>query len=322
METKQKGIPNYKEGERVNDLFVVRFKKPPRQTKNNKWFFELKLQDGDGDIMFKYWGSKNHEDVTQIYDSIKPDDVVKILNGRVDLYMGKLYFSISKESGTIKVLKTGEFNPGDFLKLSKKDPEKMFSEVSDLLMSITESDLKKVARAFLTDESFVKAFKMAPGAMYRHHGWIHGLLEHTLNLMKICEVISKRLGLNRDLLLIGAFLHDLGKIREFEVTSQIKVSEEGNLLGHIVMGVEMISQKLKDLDISKITKNKILHLVVSHHGKLEYGSPKTPMFPEALALHKIDELDSGVTEMKNLLNDANTEDSFTYNKNYGNIYLK
>ncbi len=322
MEHKLKGIPEYKNGDMVNDLFVVRFKKPPRKTKTGKWFFELKLQDSKGEIMLKYWGSHDKEKTDRVYESIKEDSVIKIVKGKVSSYNQKLDFSVNEDTGKIIVLETGEFDPKEFIRYSKEDPEKLFSRIQELLNSIKDPDLKKIRDVFLNDNSFIEKFKTSPGAMYRHHGWMHGLMEHTWNVMDICNKVSDNFNLDRDLLLMGAFLHDIGKIQEFDVTLQIKVSDRGNLLGHLPIGLEMFVKKTSGLDISNLTRDKIMHMMISHHGKLEYGSPKPPMFPEAFVLHKIDDLDSGLAGMQDLIENANTEDNFVYNKNYGNIYLK
>jgi 3'-5' exoribonuclease len=142
-------------------------------------------------------------------------------------------------------------------------------------------------------------------------------------VINICnDITNYHTDLNRDLLLVGALLHDIGKIEEFETTTLIKVSDKGNLLGHITLGTQMLTRKLDSLSISEITKQKLLHMLVSHHGQPEFGSPKAPCFPEALLLAKVDELDAFITQMRAHKGDASTEDSFTYSKDFGNIYLK
>ena len=323
MEKKFKQIPEYKEGEAVNDLFVVRFKKPIRQTRNGKHFFELKLQDALGDTMLKFWGTQNRETIQLLYDSIKPDNVIKVINGRINIYRNNIEISVSEDVGTIKVVKKGEYNIKDFIRKSERDPDEMMEELQNIISTIKNPELKPVIDSFFDDEKFAKEFKLAPAAMYKHHGWVSGLLEHTLTVTKICDDISKHHPkLDRDLLLTGAIFHDIGKIEEFEVSTLIKVTDKGNLLGHITMGIQMLTEKIKPLNVSDITKQKLLHMLISHHGSKEYGSPKEPSFPEALVLSKVDELDAFVTQMTDHKESSVTEDSFMYSKDFGNIFLK
>lgn len=323
MEAKIKQLTEYTEGELVNDIFVVRFKKPIRQTKTGKYFFELKIQDALGDTMLKFWGTQSKETIEMLYKSIKPDCVIKVINGRTNVYRDRMEVSVSEDMGTIKILKKGEYDIKDFIRVSENDPEEMMKELKEIIDSIKDPEYRKIIDVFFNDEKFVKDFKSSPAAMYKHHGWVHGLLEHTLTVAKICNDVAKHhKKINRDLLLTGAILHDMGKIDEFEVTSLIKVTDKGNLLGHISMGVQMLTRKLDGLDISENNKQKIIHMMISHHGLEEYGSPKKPSFPEALILAKADELDAFINQMIEFKENAKTEDSFVYSKDFGNIYLK
>jgi 3'-5' exoribonuclease len=323
VEKKSRQIPDYKPGDVVNDLFVVRFKKPVRSAKNGKYFFELKLQDAGGDIMFKFWGSENEQAVQALYDSILSDSVIKVVNGMVGFFNDKTDMSVNEGEGKITVLKKGEYDIKDFIKISDEDPEVMLKELKTITGTVKDKELKAVINIFFNDVEFVEKFKLSPAAMYKHHGWVSGLLEHTLTVVKICDDISKyHPKLNRDLLITGAFLHDIGKIEEFETTTQIKVSDKGNMLGHISLGIQMLTKRFESLKISDITKQKLLHMLISHHGHKEFGSPKEPCFPEALLLYKVDEIDAYITQMTDYKDDANTEDSFVYSKDFGNIYLK
>jgi 3'-5' exoribonuclease len=323
MERKVKQIPQYREGEVVNDLFVVRFKKPIRKTRGGKYFFELKLQDALGDTMLKFWGTESKESIQFLYDSIKPDSVIKVINGRINYYKEKIEISVSEDVGTVRVLKQEDYNIKDFIRISHRDPDEMMGELIEIINTIKNGELKAVIDAFLKDEEFVKRFKTAPAAMYKHHGWVSGLLEHTLTITKICDDITKHHPkLDRDLLLTGALFHDIGKIEEFEVTTLIKVTDKGNLLGHITMGIQMLTRRLDKLNVSDMIKQKLLHMMISHHGSAANGSPKNPSFPEALLLSKVDELDAFVTQMTEHKETATTEDSFIYSKDFGNIFLK
>lgn len=323
MEIKNRQLPEYAPGDTVNDIFVVRFKKPVRMTKTGKYFFELKLQDAKGEIMFKFWGNENKETVEELYNSIRQDSVIKVVNGKVGMFNDVMDISVDRSEGKVMPLNEGEYNINDFIASSEKNPDAMMKELSCMMETIRDPDMKTVLDSFFKDENFVQRFKYSPAAMYRHHGWTSGLLEHTLTVVKICDDISRHHPkLDRDLLLAGAALHDIGKIEEFETTTQIKVSDKGNLLGHIPLGIQMLTRKLDLLDVPGLLKDKLMHMIISHHGKLEFGSPKTPGFPEAMVLNKADELDAFTTDIMTQKENAKTEDSFVFSKGYGNIYLK
>lgn len=320
---KNKNIPEYKKGEKVNDLFVVRFKKPVRETSQGKYWFALKLQDAEGDTMLKYWGDKNKEEVQELYNTIQKDSIIQVKKGEVSEYKGKKQISVNKGQGTIKTVPRNKIKISDFIQTSEKDLDEMKDKLENLISLIQDPDLKKIVNAFFEDKEFKEKFVNSPAAMYHHHGWVHGLLEHTLTVTEIAvDVCKHHEELNKDLLITGGLLHDIGKIKEFETTTQIKVSDQGNLLGHIVMGVQMATKKMNGLNVPQELKDKVLHIIISHHNAREHGSPKTPSFPEALVIAKADEIDALTTEMIHLKETAETEDSFRYSKHYGNIYLK
>ncbi len=317
---KKKQINELKANEQVSDIFVVRFKKPVEKTKNGKYYFTLKIQDAVGDMMLKYWGNENQKGVEDVFNSIKSDDVI-LVEGTVSEFNGKLDLSIN--DGKLKVLKPEEYELKDFIRTSEKDTEVMFAELKKHVESVQNPELKQILDTFFNDKDFVEKFKKSPAAMQKHHNWVSGLMEHTLNLINICLDITKYHPLDKDLLITGAILHDIGKLEEFETTTQIKVTDKGNLLGHITIGVQMLTRKLDTLDISQETKTKVIHMLISHHGKLEYGSPKIPSFPEALILSKVDELDAFIAQMIDRKKNANTQDSFIYDRDFEtNIYLK
>jgi len=317
---KEKGISQLKENDSFGDIFVVRFKKPVLETRKGTYYFGLKVQDAFGEIMLKYWGKSDRQAVEKVYESIEPDSAV-YAEGNVSEYNGNLELSVN--DGKLKPLKQGEFDLDGLIRKSDRDTDEMYAELEKLIASVKDSELKKTLDAFFSDAKFVERFKFSPAAMYKHHGWLSGLLEHTLNVVNTCCDVSKHHKLDRDLLIAGAVLHDIGKIEEFETTSLIKVTDKGNLLGHIAIGVQMLSAKLGGLGISDNTKNKLLHIVVSHHGRLEFGSPKLPAFPEALVIAKADEIDAFTSQMVAYKENASTEDNFIYSKDFGaNIYLK
>jgi len=320
MYEKQKSLKDLKANEEVKDIFAVRFKKSIETTRNGSYYFTLKVQDALGEMMLKYWGGENQEKVKEIFDSIKVDSIIYI-EGTVKEFNGKLDLNVNE--GGLKTLKQGEYDLTEFIRTTEKDPDEMLNEIKKSIDSVQNEELKKLLNAFFEDKQFIEKFKSSPAAMYKHHGWIGGLLEHTLSVLKICCDLAKYHKLDKDLLIAGAILHDIGKTQEFETTSLIKVTDKGNLLGHITLGVQMLSEKIEKIDISEITKNKLFHILISHHGKKEYGCPKLPSFPEALIIAKADELDAFTIQMIDFKENSSTEDSFMYSKDFEtNIYLK
>ncbi len=324
MFRKKKGVIDYKQGDLVDDIFVVRFKKPVSEAKNGKYWFSLRLQDATGPIMLKYWGSENEEEVKRLYDSIPETDVVVRVVGVVSEYQGKLEISVDSENGgSIQVLNNGEFDVRDFIRVSKRNPDEMMKELNEIINSIKNEDIKKLVNTFFGDPNFVRRFKYSPGAMYKHHGWLHGLLEHTLTVTKIAIDAAKNYPeVDRDLVIAGAILHDIGKVEEIEYGLTIKVSDYGNLIGHITIGAMMAANRFKDIDAPEELKQKLVHIIISHHSIPSFGSPKSPEFPEAMIVAKADDMDAQVTRMIELIENAKTEDSFIYDKGLGNVYLK
>jgi 3'-5' exoribonuclease len=174
------------------------------------------------------------------------------------------------------------------------------------------------------DKKFVDEFKKAPAAMYMHHACTGGLVEHTWGILKLCEVEAEiHPSLDEDLLITGAILHDIGKIHEFQVTTNIKITEKGMLLGHVGLALEMVTEKIAKIhDFPEILKNKVLHMIISHHGEKEYGTMIEPAFPEAAAVYLADNYDAKITQYIRTKKDVNTEDFRTYSKTLGSLYLK
>ena len=312
-------VRTLKADERVDGNFVVKFKKPV--SPYSKGFrFELRLGARDGEVMLKFWGPNDEAVVQSLYDSIKKDDVVNV-KGVVSEYKGNIEISVNSLDG-IRVCAPSEYDGKEFIDAAENIPG-MFDELASYIDSVKNPDLQKILSAFFSDEEFVKEFKYGTAAMYKHHARIGGLLEHTLSVTKLCSVVCERYPkLDRDLVITGAILHDIGKIREFEITNNIRTSTEGMLVGHIIIGIEMLHYRIKNLEVSEEMKLKIRHIILSHHGELEYGSPKVPAFPEAMLVHCADSLDSSLTQMLDHKENPGTEDDYVYTKDFGNIYLK
>lgn len=315
---KKQFIKDFKKDQIVNDIFVVKFRKPVEPYKNG-YKFELRLGDSSREIMYKYWGPSEEAKVKFLYDMIKQDDVV-LVQGRVNEWKDQLELSANEEN-TIKVLSKNEYNASDFVKISSKPVEEMFKELMNYVEKVENKELKKLLLYFFNDEKFAKRFRESPAAMYIHHGWIGGLLEHTLSVAKLCEDIFKiHDGMDKDLLITGAILHDIGKLEEFEVTTNIKVSTKGMLLGHVTIGIEMLMRAMDQLKTPEELRLKMIHIIITHMG--EYGSNKLPSFPEALTIYYADELDAKVLQMREIKETAQTEDDYFYHKNFGNVYLR
>lgn len=315
-----KKIADFEVFDQVSGNYVVKFKKPMQ--KYVKGFkFELRIGDSSGEVMLKFWGPDDEAAVKQLYDSVSVDDVVHV-RGEVAEYHDSKEVAVNDVNG-IKVLSPVEYVKSDFVKESEKEIDEMYAELASIISSVKNPDHKKVLDAFFTDAEFLKKFKHDPAAMYKHHAWIGGLLEHTLSVVRICEKsLELYPDLDRDLVVAGAILHDIGKTREFTVTTSIKPTLESRLVGHVVMGVEMLHAKTEGMDVSEELLVKLKHIIESHHGQLEWGSPKTPAFPEAMLVHHADYLDAKLTHILTRKKEAKTEDDFMYLKEYGSIYLK
>ena len=309
--SKKKLIDEYKEGELLDDIFVVKIRKTISAASNGKYFFSLVLTDSSGkSIDYKYWGGHDENKVKTLYDSINDDSVIRIF-GKVSPYNGKMQIT-SDEYQMPKALMAAEYEAASFIKKTKKDIEQLHQQIQDAIDSIQDEKLKLLVQNVFNDDIKNK-FKEHPAAISIHHNWIGGLLEHTLEVIRYCK-LSKELfpALNEDLLIVGALLHDIGKLEEMEMTTRIKGTNKGMFSGHLILGSILLSKKMEEIDLGKELKDKLLHMIVSHHGKNENGSPKEPMFPEAVALYYADEMSSKIAEMTEFIsnNKEGTEDDF------------
>lgn len=322
---KKQPISALSEGDVVDDVFVVKIKKGVTEyTKGYR--FNLLLSDNSGKtIEYVYWGGHDEERVRALYDSIKSDSVVRV-RARVSSYGGKLQLA-SNESDIIEVLDEEQYCSEDFVKPAKKNVDEMYARLLEVVETVENTHIKKLLESIFTDHSIMEKMKIHPGAISIHHNWIGGLLEHTLEVLDFCELAARKFPkLDRDLLVAGALLHDIGKLEELEVTSRIKGTNAGQLVGHVMLGALYVAGKIDEQEgFDEELKTKILHILVSHHGKNEYGSPKEPMFPEALAVYYADEMSSKLAEMVEFVEDSreDTEDDFMYHRRHQkNIFLK
>ncbi len=321
---KKQPINTLKEGNLVDDVFFVKFKKGMSQYSKG-FSFELTLSDNSGkNIEYKYWGDNNEEKVKSIYDSIKADSIVHV-QGRISVYKEKLQLA-TNEPFMIEVLKEGQYNESDFIKPAKKDINLMYAELLNIIDLVENPKLKELLDNIFKNKEIEIKFKNHPGAIEIHHNWVGGLLQHTLEVLNYCKTSWETFPqLNRDLLVAGALLHDIGKLEEIEVTSRIRGTKKGQLTGHLVLSTIFVDKKCGEIGMEEELKDKLLHIIVSHHGKVEFGSPKEPMSAEALAVYYADELSSKIAEMIEFIENAksDTEDDFMFHKRNGrNILLR
>jgi 3'-5' exoribonuclease len=325
MYRKKQPVATLKEGERVEDIFVVKIKKGVSPYQNG-YRMNLILSDASGrSIDYTYWGGNEELNVNKISDSIHPDSVV-LVRGRVQLFNKKLALSTNPPD-TIRVLEKGEYNPDEFIGPPRRDIEKMVEELKGYIASVENPDIRKVLECvFLQNSQFLDTFKIHPAAIEIHHNWKGGLLQHVLEIIEYCK-LSKVLfpRLDMDLMVAGALLHDVGKLEEIAVTTRIKGTRDGQLKGHIPMGFHFLSRIMEELKTDTLVRDKLLHMLLSHHGKNEYGSPKEPMFPEAFVLHLADAASSQLTEILDFVSHSKetTEDEFMYHTRHKrNILLR
>ncbi len=317
MYEKKTEIINLNVGDSVDDIFVVKFKKPLDKYSGG-WRFELRLGDKTGEINAKFWGPEEKDVVEDIYNSFSKDDVV-LVKGKVSKYKNSKEITIYE----IKLVKKGEYKEDSFLGMSKRSIDDMYGELLEKINSIGDDDIRRLLEnIFVNDDEIREAFKKSPAAIFKHHNYIGGLLEHTLEVVKILETyIEIHKELDRDITIAGGLLHDIGKIKSFHLSNNISITKYERMEGHITMGVSIVTKKMDEMNFPEEKRLKLIHIILSHHGQNEFGSPKTPMFPEALAVYFADLADSQLKNMISFKQNARTEDDFIYSRDFGNIYL-
>jgi len=289
---KKQFITDIKAGDLIYDIFVLS-EKNLAQKKDGNNFLNVTLSDKTGTIKGVVW-----DNVDRITASVTSGDFVHI-KGNVSEYKGVLQLVI-KNMGAFS---THEIDPADFLPMTPRNIEGMFERLMKITASVKSAYFKQLIQAFWNDKEFVREFKIAPAAKKMHHAYIGGLLEHTLSMVSLAEKIAGHYGgIDRDLLMAGAMLHDIGKTKEFEYQYRIDYTDQGRLLNHIVIGIEMIDEKLSEIKDFPEEKMLLLkHMIVSHHGTREFGSPEPPKTIEAVMLNYIDEIDSKVNGIRNFI---------------------
>lgn len=285
-----KYIEILREGERVNEVYLCKHRQSA-VTKNGKAYENLILQDKTGTLDAKIW-----EPDSQGIDDFERFDYISV-TGDVTSFQGALQLNVKR----VRKAQPGEYEPGDYLPVSSRDVDEMYGELKDIISSVETPCLKMLlSKFFLEDKEFEKRFKFHSAAKTVHHGCVGGLLEHTLGVTKLCEAFCRQYPmLNRDLLLSAAMFHDIGKLEELSVFPENDYTDDGQLLGHIVMGTEWVGEKIREIpEFPKKLASELKHCILAHHGELEYGSPKKPALMEAVALSFADNVDAKMETLK------------------------
>lgn len=301
-------INTLSDGETIEEVYLLADKQL-RANRNAALYLLVELRDKTGAIGARMWNAT--EEAAARYN---PGDYVAV-KGKVQLYQGALQMILTQ----IQTVPAERLDPTDFVKQSPRNVEQLTARLREILQSIGDPSLRTLMDCFLIDEPLVSAFATAPAGMKAHHAYQGGLIEHVVNMLEIgSRIVDLLPGVDRNLLLAGIFLHDLGKIRELDFASGCTYTDEGQMLGHLVIAVEMLTEKIAQAEklmgepFPAETALRLKHLILAHHGSYEFGSPKLPMTPEAIAVHYIDNLDAKVHEFsRDIADDPNPQASFT-----------
>jgi 3'-5' exoribonuclease len=274
----------FDEGTVFNGFFLV-LGKQQRTTKNNKPYLSLTLGDKTGQLEGRVWELSD----PRIAKDFDKGDIVKA-RGSASRFDDRLQMKIDQ----LRKAAPAEVDKSDLLPATTYDVATLWSQLEASVASLANPDLKRLLAAILADPALAQAYREAPAARQLHHAWLGGLLEHVVSLLTLADKVAAHYPfLDRDLLITGVILHDIGKIRELSWDIGFDYTVEGVLLGHIQMGVDLVEKAIAGLpDFPDRLRTLVLHMILSHHGKLEFGSPKLPMIPEALVLNFIDDLDA------------------------------
>ncbi len=281
-------IENLNEGMRVHDVYLCKTKNMVT-TRNGKEYINVILQDKTGQIDGKIWdpdspGIGEFEPL----DYVTVDGNVTVFNGNKQLNCNMIFRA-----------EEGNYNPGDYFPVTEFDINEMTEKLTELIGSVKNQYLAQLLKSFFSNEAFMKSFKVHSAAKSVHHGFIGGLLQHTLSVAQICDDMAAHYSfVNRDLLVTGAILHDIGKIYELSEFPANDYTDAGQLLGHIVIGSQLVSNHIARIpQFPKRLASELVHMILAHHGELEYGSPKKPAIVEAMILSFADNMDAKVETM-------------------------
>lgn len=288
-----KYIKDYKDGDRVFDIYLCKHK-ISAVTKNGKPYDTVVLQDKTGTIDAKVW-DPNNAGIAE-FDSL---DYIEVY-GDITSFQGVLQVNVKR----IRKCQEGEYAPADYLPVSRFDREEMYQELLSYINGVENTYLKQLLQEFFVkDQAFISTFKQSSAAKTVHHGFVGGLLQHTLAVTKLCDYYCSTYPLlKRDLLITAAICHDMGKTREISLFPENDYTDAGQFLGHIVIGVEMIGEKVRNIPgFPEVLANELKHCILAHHGEYEFGSPKKPAIMEAMALNLADNTDAKMETFTEIL---------------------
>jgi len=296
------------DSETIEETFVAS-EKQLRPNRNGNLYLQLRLADRSGTVNAMMWNSGE-----RAYRSFENGDYV-LVSGTTQVYNGKLQIILNE----ISRADPSEVDPDDFQRLDMVQVDKLTLRLSEMLRGMKDVHLRNLAECFLSDEDFMDRFSRCPAGVKNHHAYAGGLMEHVVSLMEICLLVGPKYPeLNLDLLLTGAFLHDSGKIDELCYDRDLGYTDEGQLIGHLVIAVGYVDGKIREAE--ELSKEpfplhlalRLKHMVVSHHGEYEFGSPKLPMTLEAMALHQLDNLDAKIHSFRQIIQeDVNPDANWT-----------
>jgi 3'-5' exoribonuclease len=294
--------------EPIDQIFLAS-EKQLRPNRNGNLYLQLELSDRSGSINARMWNASEQD-----YRSFENGDYVRV-EGTTQLFQG----TIQLIATSIARVGAGEVNQDDFLTLDSREIDELGGRLSGMLRKMNDPHLVNLAECFLLDDEFMRKFARAPAGIKNHHAYLGGLLEHVVSLMELtARVADLYPAINRDLLMMGAFLHDLGKVEELAYERDFSYTDEGQLIGHLVIAVGMLEKKLREAErlsgepVPPELVLRLKHMIVSHHGQYEFGSPKLPMTLEAVALAQLDNLDAKIHSFQQLIrDDPNVESGWT-----------
>ena len=301
-------VSQFAHNETVSQVFLASDKQL-RPNRNGNLYLQVDLADRSGSVNARMWNASDND-----YRAFENGDYVHV-EGATQLFQGNMQLIANR----IRRARPDEVDESDFVTLQSEDVDKMRGRLQDILNDLKSAPLSRLAKGFLADEELMAKFCRAPAGMKNHHAYQGGLLEHVLSLMELILVVASRYPqLDRDKLLMGAFLHDLAKVEELSYERDIAYTDQGQLLGHMVLGVTMLDnmvRKVVQQDGQPFPDRLLMelkHLIISHHGKYEYGSSKLPMTLEAVTLHLLDNLDAKLASFTQLMTDCpNTDSNWT-----------
>jgi 3'-5' exoribonuclease len=317
-----KQVKDIVEGDQIRGKFAVRTKESPREYKNKpgKYFF-LNIGDLTGNIPLKFWGGPDEKEVMKLYNTISVGDVLELTgNAEIDRYDGKLTLSLEEGLHVMRKCEEDEFKAEDFLPRTQKDIEDMMSQLLSFIADVEDTHLKDLLDAFFKDQDFIDQFMQSPSAMIHHHNYIGGLLEHTVNVVKIVDVLCKAYPeLDKDLVLTAAVLHDFGKMPSYKLKTSIDMTDEGRFIGHVALSDIQIRDRIKNLQgFPKELEMKLSNLILSHHRNNEWSTLIRLSTAEAAVLHYADELDSQTKEYLQAIEaEEDNEDGWVYVRGLG-----